>query len=144
MDRRLGRVVGGRDDQRHEREAGGHVDDRGVGPLHEVVDERVRQPDWAEQVGGDRRFGVGQVARAVQRLEAHDPGIVDQHIDRRVLGQQPAGEVGDPVRTLHVQFDRVHVRAPGNRLLQGVASAPRHDHGIAGVVEPMRKRLADT
>lgn len=86
MERRLGRRINGCRDGRDERKTRTDVDDRGVRLRHEMVDEGVGKTDRAEQVGGDRRFRIRQITSGLQRLRAHDPGIVDQQVQARMIG----------------------------------------------------------
>lgn len=83
----------------HVSQSGHHTHDRRVSPGRQMLHKRVGKPDRAEQVGGYRRIRIREVTRPLQRLEAHDAGIVDQHVERGMGSENAVGEVSDIVRT---------------------------------------------
>ena len=136
MDRRLGVAVGRRGVQRHEAQARGDVDDRRVGRPARWLDERIDEADRAE---GRLVLMVASASAKSRdrsrRLEAHDAGVVDEHVDGRMGSDEAPGEVGDAGGTVDVERERVHVRAPGDGLAQRVLAAAGHDHRVAEIVE---------
>src|SRR3546814_4421303 len=62
-----------------------YIDDRAIRLRRQMIDQRVGQPDRAEDVGDDGGFGVRQVALRARILGAHDTGIVDKDVEVRML-----------------------------------------------------------
>jgi len=143
VDRRLGRRIGRRGDQRHEGEAGGDVDDRRVRLAAQMIDQRVGQADRAEHVDRQRGFRVGQVAAAGQILELHDAGIVEQDVERREVGDDPLGKGVNRCSVLDVERDGMDTLPAGCRAVQRVLAAAGDDDGVAAIVETMGERFAD-
>ena len=51
-----------------------------------MVGQRIRQPDWPEQIGDNRLLGIAQIPRTGQILAPHNASIVDQYIEVGGLG----------------------------------------------------------
>ncbi|PAV66655.1 hypothetical protein WR25_09166 [Diploscapter pachys] len=134
VDRRFGRAIGRRIDQRHEGKPGGDGDDHRIVLALQVVDQRVGQADRPQQVGRYRLFGIRQVALRFQRLEAHDAGIVDQHVEVGMRLDHTLGEVGHTLRAVDVDGHRVDSVAPVRDLVQRLLPAACDDDGIARIV----------
>src|SRR5580692_1915765 len=86
MERRFGRAISGRDRQRYESQARRNVDNGGVRLPLQMRQKCCRQPNRAEQISRNNRFGGVQAGR--QSLEVfylHDPGVVDQHVEAGIL-----------------------------------------------------------
>ena len=89
-----------------------------MGLFAEQGQQRRRQPDRAEQVGGDRCFRVGQVFLLREQLfRAHDACVVDEEIERGELSGDLRGKGVDFVGVLDVELQRLHAGVDGGCLV---------------------------
>ena len=143
MDRRLGRTVGCGRGHRHIAKARGNGDNRRRVLRQQMIDQRVGQPDRAKQIGGNRGLGIGQVAPRVERFKPHDPGIVDDHVERGECGQHILDKSLDRDRVVDIEHHRVHVGPSGDRRVQRLDPTPGDDYGVAQIVQPLGQRGTD-
>jgi hypothetical protein len=107
MERGLRGGVYRRPGERREREARGHIDDGGALLAAEVRKQQHRQVNRSVEVDRELLAKRLPVGRLPQRAVDLDPGVVDEHVERRELADGPfrerdaavlAGEVGSRTR----------------------------------------------
>jgi len=108
-----------------------------------MFDQRIGQPDGAEQIAGERGLRVAQITEFIERpFHAHDAGIVEQHVDSGIIDDQLFGGSRDAGGVVLIKSQRADIRPIPDRLFEGLQPPTRDDHGIAEVVEAVRERLA--
>jgi hypothetical protein len=108
-----------------------------------MVDQRIREPDRSEKIGPYRLFRIAELAIAGQVLPAHDTGVVDKHIERRMLGNHLPGEGDNGVRIFDIEGDCVHSVSTRDGLVKRLLAAPRDNHRIAECMESRRQFSAN-
>ena len=77
-------------------------------------------------------------------VDQHDPGIVDQDIERRIVCDQLLRDNGDIRRIRNIQFDRMHPRIRLGRCIQMFLAAARDDYLVAELVQCFGEATANT
>jgi hypothetical protein len=96
-----------------------------------------------EQICDDRLLRVAEVAGPSQVLAAHYAGVVDQDIERRVLGGDAAGKSRDRLGIFDIERHRGHPVPAGDRLLERLLAAAGDDHRVSERVEAPGQFPAD-
>ena len=79
------------------------IHDRSRGLLMKVRQQHRGQPDGSEEVRHDCRFGHTKVEWIGQRVfGCHDPGVVDQDVERWVFRRDASRKGGDRRRVAHI------------------------------------------
>src|SRR5713226_4422006 len=73
----------------------------------------------------------------------HDAGVVDQHVELRVLRDEPAGDGGNAGRVFDVQLDPSHAWVCLGDLGEVPLSPAGYDYLIAALVEGLGQAAAD-
>lgn len=106
-------------------------------------DQGRRHADRSDEIGRDRidqQFVVDPAGRLIWQ---HDAGVVDEHVEVGMFGDQlgrrsvNARVVGD------VELDSRHAGIGGDDLIEVGSPAPRDDHLVATLVERFGKRPPD-
>ena len=109
VERRLGRAVDDRAaargfaDRAHDAR---NVDDQLAPALGDLLDEALGHAQGRQRVGLEDRQPAVVIGLAEAGPGAHDPGVVDQHVDR-LIGQLP-GQAGDPRPVGHIEAVQRH------------------------------------
>ena len=143
MKRRLRRGIDRRDRHRDEAEHGAGIGDDGVVLALQVLDQGRRHADRPHQIGVHRIDQQLVVDPAGGPVGQHDAGVVDQHVEIGMVGDQPgchgvdAGGIGD------IEFDRLHAGVGGDDLVEMGPAAAGNDHLVAALVKSLGERPAD-
>ena len=121
----------------------GDVDDVAAGPRAQPFDRQLGADDDAVDV--DVELAADRVVRLLdERRHRHDPGVVDDHVDRAELafgGVEEGGE-GTAVGDVERQRDRAAAQARGRLLGQRQVEVADRD-AAALADQRRRRRLAD-
>ncbi len=109
-----------------------------------MLDQCGRHPDRAEEVRGDdvlHRLFVDRLGRVV---EGHDTRIVEQHVQRRIVGDDLGRDLFDVrwIGDVHLVGCHAGVRLDG--LVKVRLAASRDDHLVAELVEGLGQAASDT
>ncbi|MNL10326.1 hypothetical protein D3C87_1311230 [compost metagenome] len=109
----------------------------------QMFDQRRGQPDRAKQVRVENlaRHGIIDPARRI--VERHDPRIVDQYVQRRVVADQLRGNAVDVGRIRDVQGDALDPRMGGGHFIQQGLTAPGDDDLVTQGMKLFGKRAAN-
>ena len=77
------------------------------------------------------------MAGPVERLEPHDPGVVDENVEVGVLGEETCRPLGHGGRVLDVQGHGVHARPPLDRPVEGLPVRERGKLAHPTMTEPL-------
>ena len=81
--------------------------------------QRCGQADRTEEVGDDCRLRVGEVVlRRLKVLGPHDAGVVDEHVQLRMLRGDLRGEGADRVAVLDIESERGHAGVGGRGFVE--------------------------
>ncbi|MDT4867590.1 hypothetical protein FQZ97_1025120 [compost metagenome] len=135
MQRCLGCRIDRRHGHWHEAEHRGDVDDDRIRFGPQMLDQRRGHADRPKQVCGDGQERKLIVHRTFGMIEQHDAGIVDQHVELRVIGSEVLRCCLDAGRVVDVEFKCGHAGVGVERLLQPRLATSGDDHLIAEFVE---------
>ena len=143
MDGGLGGAVGGGEGEGQEGEAGGDVDDGGVGLLLEWGSRAaVRRMGPSRLVvtmaSASAGFGLGE-----EVFGAHDAGVVDDYVEGGVVGRRAGGDFADVGGVFDVELDGAHAGIGGGGLVEDLLAAAGDDDLVAEVVEGFCEAAAD-
>src|SRR5207244_7934815 len=88
----------------------------------------------------DQQFLVNRDGGVV---DLHDAGVVDQHVELRVVRDESGGDGGDAGRVLNVKLDPPHAGIGAGDLSEVPFSSTGDDHLIAAFVECFGQAAAD-
>lgn len=140
----LGRAVDRHVRQWRESQARRDVDDAGRVLLAKHRQQFVDQVDRCREVDGDLLIEAID-ARICGEISSNlDAGIVDEHVERRMLCLQPLNHRASAARISDVADACRQGRELGPRLLQGGLAASADNDLVALVMKALGKREADT
>jgi hypothetical protein len=106
--------------------------------------KRGRQANRAQQIYGDDGLRIGRRLRLRQEIfHPHNPRVIDQDIQARIVRRQPICDRPDACRILHIEFNRSHPRAGGGGRIERLFTPARHDDFVSERVERLRQTEAD-
>ncbi len=135
MKRRLGRRIHGSHGQRHESQHRAGIGDHRILSGLEVLDKRGRQADRPHEIGRDGGHHQRVIDLATRLVRQHDTGVIDQHVEVRIVRDQLRGYPLDAGGVGNVKLDCGHAWVRLHHLVQVAAPAAADDDLVAALVE---------